>query len=86
MELTRQVQSISQKVDMYEKKIIELEVKVNQHKDEIAIMKQKADGDEEHIGKVDKYISKLIPWTHEVSQSIALLGGGGGGGSSLEGG
>ena len=80
MELTRLVQSISQNVDMYEKKISELEVKVNQYKEKIAKMKQKADDDEEHIGTVDKYISKLIPCTHEVSQSIALHMGG----SSLE--
>ena len=80
MELTREVQTISQKVDMYEKKISELELKVNQYEEKIAKMGQKADDYEERIGKVDKYISKLIPWTHEVSQSIAFHMGG----SSLE--
>lgn len=72
MELTREVQMISQQVDIYEKKISEPELKVNQYEEKIAKMGQKADDYEERIGTVDKYISNLIPWTHGVSQSIAF--------------
>lgn len=70
------VHTISQKVDIYEKKISELEEKVNEHEEKIAKLEQRADDCEECIGKVDRYISKLIPWTHEVSKSIAFQIGG----------
>ena len=57
-----QVQSISQKVDEFGERISKLEQTQNTSKESL-----------DKTEKMERYIGKLIPWTHEVSQNILHL-------------